>query len=58
VLQILRGHQLTSGSDGEGALDGTELLVSDERGVGGVTDVNLTGLEETADVLGWSASFQ
>lgn len=44
--------KLTSSSDGEGALDGAEFLVRDERGVSGVADVNLAGLEETADVLG------
>jgi hypothetical protein len=42
---------LTSSSDGEGSLNSTKLLVGDKRGVSGVTDVDLAGLQVAADVL-------
>lgn len=54
ALQTYRqvnGHHLTSSGNGEGALDGTELLVGDERGVSRVTGVDLAGLEVTDDIL-------
>lgn len=44
-------YQLTSSGDRQGALNGTELLVGDERGVRSVTDINLAGLEVATDVL-------
>lgn len=43
--------QLTGSGNREGALDGAEFLVGDERGVGRVADVNLAGLQEAGDVL-------
>jgi hypothetical protein len=42
---------LTRGSDGEGSLNSAKLLVGDKRGVSGVTDVDLAGLQVAADVL-------
>ena len=43
--------RLTGSGNREGALDGAEFLVGDERGVGRVADVNLAGLQEAGDVL-------
>jgi hypothetical protein len=40
-----------SSADRQGAGDGGKFLLGDERGVGGISDINLAGLQETADVL-------
>jgi hypothetical protein len=50
VLRVFN-KQLTSSSNGEGALDSAELLVGHERGVGRETNVDLVGLQVAADVL-------
>ena len=50
VLRVFN-KQLTSSSNGEGALDSAELLVGHERGVGSETNVDLVGLQVAADVL-------
>lgn len=45
----------TSSGNGERTLDGAQLLVGNERWVGRVANVDLSGLEETADVLATEA---
>jgi hypothetical protein len=50
VLRVFN-KQLTSSSNGEGALDSAELLVGHERGMGRETNVDLVGLQVAADVL-------
>jgi hypothetical protein len=54
TLALLSTHKadlLTSSADRQGASDGGKFLLGDERGVGGISDINLAGLQETADVL-------
>ena len=42
---------LTRGSNGQRTVNTAEFLVGNERGVSGVTDVDLSGLHEPADIL-------
>jgi hypothetical protein len=42
---------LTSSADRQGTGDGRKFLLGDERGVGGISDIDLARLQETADVL-------
>ena len=49
--KVERGFGLTGSSDGERALNGTKLLVGDERRVCVVANVDLAGLQEAVDVL-------
>lgn len=41
----------TSSSNGERTLDSAEFLVGNERRVSGVSDIDLTRLQEAADIL-------
>lgn len=43
--------ELTGRSNGQRSGDAAEFLLGDERGVGSVTDIELAGLREAADVL-------
>jgi hypothetical protein len=54
-IQHTLADQLTGGSDRKRTSDGGELLLGDKGGVSGVTDVDLTGLQEAADILFESA---
>lgn len=51
LTQHILADQLTGGSDRKRTSDGSELLLGDKGGMSCVTDVDLTGLQEAADIL-------
>jgi hypothetical protein len=54
-IQYILADQLTGGSNRKRTSDSRQLLLGDKGGVSGVADVDLTGLQEAADILFESA---